>query len=209
MALISTTELVAQIPEIKTGTSDATLLALLSTIIDGIGAAFARACGYPPATASASPTMESASYVLYLTGNGTRDLPLPVWPVTAVSEVRDDPTQDWTDSAYLVSSADYAIVYDPDMGPILRLTSTATWGLWSANPGAIRVSLTAGYATAPHDLKACAYMAARAWHDARDTRGKVSRSSSGNSVSYTDEAFLTPHVLMGLARFMLPRSVIS
>ncbi|WP_230685362.1 hypothetical protein, partial [Streptococcus pneumoniae] len=87
--------------------------------------------GYPPASASATPTMESTSYTLYLTGTGGRDLYLPIRPTTAVASVYDDPDLDFTSSTYLVSSSDYAIVWDPRRGSVLRLTSTATWGVWS------------------------------------------------------------------------------
>ena len=42
-------------------------------------------------------------------------------------------------SSYLIASSDYTLVWDPDIGQILRLTSSAVAGIWSTTRGAIRV----------------------------------------------------------------------
>lgn len=200
MALVTAAEIKAIIPEI-TGTTDDAALGVLA---DGIGAAFARFCGYPPASASATPTMESTSYTLYLTGTGGRDLYLPIRPTTAVASVYDDPDLDFTSSTYLVSSSDYAIVWDPRRGSVLRLTSTATWGVWSDIPGGIKVACTAGFTAIDPALKALAEMAVRNWSDLKQTRGKRSVSVGPATTSFVDEALLPAHVRIGLGPYQLP-----
>lgn len=200
MALVTAAEVRAQLPELLAATDEDTNLGVL---IAGVGEAFARFCGYLPATAGATPTMESASYVLYLTGDGGRDLRPSMQPVTAVASIYDDGSLDFTDSAYLVASTDYAIVYDIHRGSVIRLTSSSTWGQWSTAEGAIKVSCTAGYTSIPAGLKQIAIMAVRNWIDLRRRRGKTSESNDAGSVSYSDEDFLPPHVCKALASYQL------
>ena len=73
---------------------------LLGTIIGRVGVILASYCGYPPASATASPTMESATYTRYSgMGEGIRvgedglSLHLEPWPVTAVASIYDDPEE--------------------------------------------------------------------------------------------------------------------
>lgn len=179
MALITAAEAKDLIPSL-TGTTDDTLL---TTLANRASVAFARFCGYPPATAGASPTMESASYVIEHNGSGTRDLMLLAAPATAVSAARVDPTQDWTDAAYLVTAGTYAIID----GDRLRLKSTATQGTWTAGERNVQVSFTAGYATVPADLKHLAARVVGYWYDQRQIRGRLSttQGGQGGSVSAT------------------------
>lgn len=194
MALISAAEARDVLPGIEDeGT-------LLDTLISAVGAAFARRCGYPPATVGAAPTMESTSYTLDHDGIGGRDLALRVYPATAITSVYDDPERDFTDSTYLVPAADYAIVN----GRTLRLKSTATWGVWGRGEGRIRVAFTAGYATVPADLKDLAKRAVKHLFETRRTQGKASESSEGLSVTFTEsELELPPSILGALGQFAL------
>ena len=206
MALVTAAEVRAQLPELASATGEDTNLGVL---IDGVGEAFARFCGYLPATVSATPTMESTSYVLYLTGDGGRDVRPTMQPVTAVSSIYDDASLDFTSSTYLVASSDYALVYDIHRGSVIRLTSTATLGQWSTTEGAIKVACTAGYASIPAGLKQIAIMAVRNWLDLRRRRGKTSESNDAGSVSYSDEDFLPPHVRTALARYQLSSTAVG
>lgn len=183
MALTTAAEARALLPSL-TGTGEDTLL---DTLIARVGAAFARRCGFPPVSAGASPTMESASYTLEHDGCGGRDLALRVHPATAITAVYDDPTRDFAEDTYLVSADDYAIVHQ---GRTLRLKSTATHGAWGRGEGRIRVAFTAGYATAPQDLKMLVAQAVHHWFDQRKTQGKTNVSQDGQSVTYDDSAFL-------------------
>lgn len=193
------------IPEL-TGTTEDTTLA---TLIARVDAAFARYCGYPPATAIATPTLESASYVLYLTGAGTRFLTLPIRPVTAVASVYDDLDLDFNDAADLVASADYALRWDPARGQQLVLTSTSAHGSWSTAAGAIKLTCTAGFTTVPSDILEAVRLAARQWWDRRKRRGKTSVSDNGGSIQYADEDILTDEVKALLGSFRLPSTAIG
>ena len=174
---------------------------VLTELIGAMGGAFGRECGCPLPASGLQVTLESTSYTCYLTGRGGRDLDLDVFPVTAVSAVRDDPTLDFTDAQYLLDSGDYAIV----RGRILRLTSTATWGQWGKNVrDAIRVSCTAGWTTIPEELQQAARLAARHAWDARFSQGEQSRSGAGASVTWRDEDFLPAPVRSILAHFWMP-----
>lgn len=195
MALITAAEARTQIPSL-TGTGEDTLL---DTLIAGCGAAFARRCGYPPASVGASPTMESAAYVLDVDGAGGRDLTLPVWPATAITSIYDDTALDFG-ATTLVASGDYALL----RGSIVRLTSTATHGAWSRGEGCVRISFTAGYATAPADLKRLVAQGVRHWFDMRATQGKENVSQNGHSVTYADGDFLPPWIVTALGAFTLP-----
>lgn len=200
MALVTAAEVRAQIKELSGDSMDSAL----DVLIARFEAMAARWCGYPPATAGATPTFSSTSYTLYLTGSGGREVVFPVRPVTAVASVYDDPDGDWG-ATTLVSSGDYAIFYDPLRGQTLRLTSTATHGSWSSTPGAIKVSLTAGYSSAPADLKAAVEYAVRNLFDLRGRRSKLSESAAaGGSVQFTDEELMPEQARLLLAPLRLP-----
>lgn len=206
MALMTAAQLREVIPEL-TGTAEDTKL---DTLIARVGSAFARYCGYPPATATASPTLESATYTFYLTGDGGRALRMPLRPVTAITSIEDDLDLDFDGSTYLVASSDYAIRWDPARGQVVMLTSTATHGTWSTAPGAIKVVCTAGFATVPGDILEAVRIAARQWWDRRSTRGRTSMSTQqGTSQQLADEDILTDEVKAILAPFRLPSIAIG
>lgn len=206
MAVTTAAKVRAQVPEILNATGED---ANLTVLIAGIGAAFGRWCGYPPATAGAVSTMESASYVFYLTGNRTRDLVLPIQPVTAIASIYDDPDLEYTDSSRLLSSTtDYALIWDPMRGPVVRQRLASTFGAWSSTEGAIKIACTAGFTTVPADVDNLAIMAVRAWVDRRKTRGKNSESANGGSIQYADEEFLPEFVRVGLAPYRLASTAI-
>lgn len=194
--LVTAAEVRLAIPELS-GTAEDTNL---ETLITRIGAAFARYCGYP----GNSPTMESASYTRYMDGRGGRDLTLDVWPVTAISSVYDDPTLDFTDSRYLVSSSDYYLID----GRYLRLKSTAQWPAWTKGRENIKVAFTAGFASVPDDLKQLAIVAVKHWFDLRKTQGRFNASVGGISVGFRDEDLMPAMVRQGLSLFCLPRALV-
>lgn len=174
---------------------------LLGELIGAVGAAFARRCGWPPATVGGVPSMESAARTLYLDGPGGRDLDLGLYPVTAITSVYDDPTGDYTDAAYLVPSADYTLVD----GRTLRLLSTASWGGWGRGRRRIRVICTAGYTTVPDDLQQLARQAVRYAYDLRHRAGLASLQGPAGSTSYRTEDLIPPHVDASLGTYLLPR----
>lgn len=145
--------------------------------------------------------MESASYTRYLDGRGTRELTLDVQPATSISSVYDDPTLDFTDSQWLVSSGDYTLVE----GRYLRLKTTAARANWSEGVENIKVTYTAGFATTPLELKQLAIMAVKHWFDLRRVQGKSNTSQGGVSVGFRDEEFLPEMVKAGLGGYRLSR----
>lgn len=195
--LITAAEALEQIPQLSTGAETT----LIESLITACGAAFARRCGYPAASAGATPTMESTSYVIEHDGPGGRDLTLKVWPATAVSSVYDDDSLDFDDSAYLVASDDYALVRQ---GTTLRLKSTATHGNWGRGEGRIRIAFTAGFATVPADLKKLCAMAVRNVYNLRPDQGTKNVSAGGATTTYDDAAFLPPWITGPLGAFTLP-----
>lgn len=209
MALMTAESLRGAIAEL-TGTTEDTKLEALIARCDS---AFARYCGIPAASATAAPTLESASYTVYLTGNGGRSLWLPLRAVSAVSSVYDDPTEDFSDSTYLVASGDYALRYDPERGQFLHLLSTATHGAWSTGERQIRVVLTSGYGSgaAPADILEAVRIGVRSWWDARKNRGK-SGAGGDSGASYTDPEdryLLNDEVRQLLGPFRLPSAMIG
>jgi hypothetical protein len=169
---------------------------LIDALILAADRAFARYCGYP----GVAPSMESTAYTRDFDGDGTRDLTLDVWPVTAVSQVYDDPTRDFESASYLVSSGDYSL----RNSRTLTLKSIASHAAWTKADGVIRVTFTAGYATVPDDLKRLANLAVRAAFDLGAHQGKTSVSQGGVSVGLTDASWLPLEVRQGLAPFRLP-----
>jgi hypothetical protein len=165
MALITVAEAKASIRAVRGSDEDAAI----ALVIAAMEATIARHCGYPPATAGAVATMESASYTRYYDAEriawrrDRRLLPLGIWPVTAVASVHDDPTDEAYGSSTLIDSGDYTVTAE---GP--RLKPTSSWSWSSSGERAFKVAFTAGYATAPADLKAAIITAvADAWESQR------------------------------------------
>ncbi len=192
MALLTAAEARSQIPEL-TGTAEDTLI---DTLIAAVGVTLAAWCGYPPATAGGSPTLESTSYTEFLDGPGGRELRVPVYPLTAIASIYDDPAWTWG-AADLVASGDYAIS-DGRTGLVL-LGETSTHGTWSRSRRSIKIAFTAGFATIPGDIKRAAAIAVRTLWDLRRQQGKESVSGGGNiSLSLREE-----EAVVAIARQML------
>ncbi len=198
MALITAAEAREAIPSL-TGTGEDTLLA---TLITAVGAAFARYLRYPEASAGAEATLESTSYTLYLDGPGGRDLTVPVWPLTAVSTIEDDPELTYDGSTYLVPATDYAIA-DGRRG-LVRLDVDSTWGHWSTANEAVKIVCTAGWSTVPAGIKAAAKLAVRHLWDLRARQGRQSVSQGDTTTAYRREDLVSGAVELLLAPYMLP-----
>jgi len=200
MALITAAEAKANIPEL-TGTDEDSAL---DTLIAAVGGAMAQWCGYPPASASATPTMESTSYVRYLDGPGGRVLTLDVLPVTAVTSIYDDIEWTWGSDA-LVAAADYGSgAWEGAVGSVL-LIETSTHGAWSKARRSIKATFTAGFATVPAPVKRACVLAVRHHWNLQRTMGYTSVGAEGGlSVGLVDPASLPRETLMLLAPYRLP-----
>lgn len=182
MALITIAEAQQEIPELA-GTLAAGDTAYLTALIAAVGARMAAWCGYPRVSVATAPTMESATYTRYLTGLGGRDLVFPIWPLTSITSIYDDPGRSW-EAASLVASGDYAIL-DAAKGHIL-LTATATHGSWSTTEGAIKVTAVAGLSTVDETVKHAARTYVRLALERRRNAGKLSESVQGASASFPE-----------------------
>lgn len=171
----------------------------LDTLIARVGAQIAAYLGYPPASVGATPTLESTSRTLYLTGRGGRDLSLGLYPVTAITSVQDDPTLTFDGSTYLISSGDYSI----HEGAVLRLDYDS--GLaWSTTPGGIKVVCTAGYTSIPSTIQeVCAEEVALRWRR-RKQLGVTSSSTGGGSSAPSKPEALAESSRLALAPYLLP-----
>ena len=206
MALITAAQARLAIPGL-TGTGEDTNI---ETVISRVGAAFARWCGYPPASAGASPTMETTSYTLYSGRGGLIDildgrfLRVNIWPVTAVSAIYDDPQETYGTA---ITSTYYAIV-DGNQG-LIGYTVASGLG-WiqptSENVKNIKIACSAGFSTVPGDLAGLAVMAVKHWWDLRHVQGRTSVVAGSNNASLRDEDLLPAVVRQGLAPLRLPRA---
>jgi hypothetical protein len=119
---------------------------VLAPLIEAADQALATYCGFPLPSGATERTLASSSYVLYVDSPGGRRLRLPVRPVTAIASIYDDPEWTWGSDA-LVASNDYALLADGGGGALVQLTASAAWGSWTKAQGAIKATVTAGYAT--------------------------------------------------------------
>lgn len=159
MALITAAQARAYLPDL-TGTGEDSAL---DVVIARAGEILARWCGVPPATAGATPTLESASYTRYYDPSRAVHagaLRLGIYPVTAVASVYDDPDESYGSSTE-VTTDDYRLV--GDIGTIrLKPTGSHAWSTTGAR--AIKVAFTAGYSSTPPQLAhACALLVRDLW----------------------------------------------
>ncbi len=202
MALITAAEARDYLPSLS-GTGEDTTL---DRFIARAGAMMAAWCGYPPASAGATPTLEDVTHIHYLDGPGGRDLLLRVTPVVSITSLYDDPDRVWA-AATLVAAADYTLL-DGERGQVL-LTSTATHGVWNEGRGFIKATYVAGFATIPDDLKGiCAELVKHLW-SRRTLQGKTSVTASGAQVSKeADNHGIPAHIRAELGRFRLPGTML-
>ena len=149
----------------------------ISTLVTRVDAMFAAYLGYRRKS-DGTYTVEDGTYVLYLTGDGTKQLQLPVVPVVSITSMYDDP-----DLAYgsgdLVASGDYTLYGGEGL---LILDNDSAHGEWSTTPRAIKATIVAGWATVPEAVKhACGLQVAFMW-TARDHVGTSKISQGGGSI---------------------------
>jgi len=173
MALVSASTLKEYLPEISGTALDSDL----DSLIARVETAIARFIGFPVPDSGQSPTLDSGAYTFFLDGPSSwsnRVLQLPIFPVSAVTNVYVDSLRVYGASTIVASSE-----YDLDIQPgilILKETSSATW---DKGYRYIKAQVTAGWSTAPRDLEqAICVMAsmaqrnkANAGKDSIDVRG--------------------------------------
>ena len=197
MSLITASEARTYLPQTA---GDDTLLGTLITEAEGM---IARFCRYPRPSATTSPTMASTSYTLYADGCGRAFVRLPVAPITAVSAVYDDPDRAYGAST-LLGSSDYSIV--GERADTIELSASA--GIFSgssASPArrAVKVTCTAGFATADAELKACiGWMVKHLFEERR--RGSKPQQMSPNGIHGEEERAASPGIPAALRKRLTP-----
>jgi hypothetical protein len=158
-----------------TGTAEDTNI---ETIVDRVNPVVARYLGWP-LMSSGVYSLSSGTYIVYLTGDGSKRLDLPIIPTTAISSIYDDPELSYDDSADLVASSDYTLYANEG---IVMLKHDSTHGYWTKTPRAIKVTMTAGFSTVPQEIKqAIGLQVAHIWQ-ARDHVGRSKVSQGGGSI---------------------------
>ena len=198
MALITASEARGYIRTL-TSTAEDTIIDTIIGRADGLMAAY---CGFP--AESGAPTLESATYTHYLDGPAhPREVRLPVWPVTSVTSIYDDPLLDYG-ATTLVSSGDYTLYGDEGL---VVLNNTASWS-WNTARRAIKATYVAGWSTAPNAIKhACALQSAHIFKH-RDAIGSTSLSKAGGSATLSALGLL-PEVKEALSPYRLTHGWVS
>ena len=149
----------------------------ISTLVDRVDAMFASYLGYP-VRSDGTYTVEDSTYVLYLDGDGTKELQLPVIPVVSVTSIYDDPELDYG-SDDLVASGDYTLYGDSGL---VILKNASTQGEWSATKRAIKATIVAGWATIPVAVQHAASLQVSLLWTGRDHVGRSKISQGGGSM---------------------------
>ena len=125
-----------------TGTGEDTAL---DSLIARFGALAAQYLGYQPASVGGNPTVEDTTYTLYLDGDGSKYLQLPITPVVSVTSLHVDIDRKYG-SDRLVDSGDYELFGDEGL-VLLKVDSTQ--GEWDRGKRTVKAVVVAGFTTIP------------------------------------------------------------
>ena len=179
MALITAAEARTWLPELLGSGEDT----LLDALIAVAGVMLATWCGVPEGADGTAPSLESATRTYYSTPgqvwvDGDR-LVLPIKPITSITSIYDDPELLYPASS-LVSSGDYSL----GLAGEIQLSTQATHGGWSRSDRAIKLTVVAGYSTAPAMLKAACGQLVAHLYQGRHQGNASNRSQGGASVGF-------------------------
>jgi hypothetical protein len=182
VAILTPAELRDWIPGLSSTGQDT----LLTALIARADALLAGWLGFPASSVGAAPTLEDATYTLFLRGPGGRRLIVPVAPVLSVTSIEDD-TEEEFDGSELVAATDYVLRDESQNGNagIVLLHQAATHGAWSLTDNrVIKIVGVMGYVTIPDPLKHAATIIATHLYQQRATLGRASiPAPNGQSVS--------------------------
>ena len=186
---------------------------LLAVLIGYAGPIIASYLGYPPASASAAPTLESATYTrrsgdpgVFLDDEDTTRLYLEPYPITAIASIREDETQVFASSS-VVASADYE--QRGSRGQIVRLKPLSAHGSFTLDRGSIQIAFTAGYTTVPDALKWATIQYVAYMFGQRTRRGMRSVSEGAMTTAYDAAPLpIPPEVKRLLSPFRLASAYI-
>lgn len=171
----------------------------LASLIAAVGSVFAEHCNFHLFNAAA-PSMESASYTIYLAGNPRNRavLLLPIYPVTAVASVYADPLRQYA-AGTLRAAGDYELVDQSE----LWVTTSGSLGAWPTAPRSVKVACTAGLTAIPDSLRLAAGLQIAHWYTNQELVGKISLGVEATTASARALGLL-PEVRQLLQRFVLP-----
>jgi hypothetical protein len=219
VALITVAQARIHLPDVKSGTAED---AIITDMIADADAIMARWCAFPAPDGAVTPTLEEATYIQHLDGpmfiedrendrlgsfrtaDGTV-LELSVRPMTAITEIRDDPDRAFPAST-IVAAADYEL--DEQRARVYLLPGS-THGSWSTNRRSVRVTFTAGFATVPNDLRRIAQLTVRYLWDLRFVQGRLTVVRDGGAETRRDEQVLPTHVRQLLQPYRLSSRMIG
>lgn len=184
-----------------TGTGEDTAL---DSLIARFGALAAQYLGYQPASVGGNPTVEDTTYTLYLDGDGSKYLQLPITPVVSVTSLHVDIDRKYG-SDRLVDSGDYELFGDEGL-VLLKVDSTQ--GEWDRGKRTVKAVVVAGFTTIPMPIKHACAMQVAFWWQARAHLGKTSVSQGGGSSSVATLKLL-PEVRQALEPYRLPSSLLG
>ncbi len=200
MALLTSTEAKALKPDLGGATQDT----LIDTLIGRADTLLAQKCGYPRYDTSAVESFTAQTYTMYLDGptwTDQRVLALPVFPISSITTIHDDPDRGYG-AAYLVDSGDYET---DDAKGLVILTDTSTQGYWSSSFRAQKVVASLGWSTVPGLIKHAGAELVWHWYRLqRGDRGKRNVSVAGQSLALWD-AEVPGYILEMIADYRLPR----
>lgn len=158
----------------------------IDTLIARADSVLAEYCGFPAASASVDPTLESTTYTHYLNGPSVMDgrlIRLPVRPVTSVTSIHDDQDRDWTyGAADLVDSGDYTL--DGVKGEVWLHDDAAHGTSWGSGARILKVIYVAGFDTGADTRITQAITALVAhWWSTRYTAGQESVTLTDTTIS--------------------------
>lgn len=159
--------------------------ALVETMVARATSVLAAWCGWPRNDAGGQ-TFEASAYTFYLDGptdEDAQEVAVPVWPLVSVTSVYDDPERAYGAST-LVSSGDYDV--DLQAGRVI-LKPASTLGAFSTARRALKVTVSAGYSSAPADLAQALGMMTKHLLELRHTQGASSVDTGDGSSSRRDE----------------------
>lgn len=177
MALVTASVLKTYLPEIQGTALDTELNSLLTRIESEIG----RFLGFPIPDVGQSPTLDAVAYTFYLDGPSTwnsRVLQLPIFPVSAITNIYVDSNRDYGASS-IVAAGEYDLDIQKGIC-ILKETSSKTW---EKGYRYIKVMCSGGWSSSPADLEHAICILASIAQRSKSNAGKKSISQRGSTIT--------------------------
>lgn len=176
----------------------------IDSLIARFGALAAQYLGYHANAAGGNATVEDVTYTLYIEGDGSKYLRLPITPVVSITSLHVDVDRVYG-SSKLVDSGDYELFGDEGL---VVLKQNSTQGQWEQGRRGVKAVVVAGFTTIPMAIKHACAMQVAYWWTARGHLGKTSVSQGGGS-STVATLQLLPEVRQALEPYRLPSSLLG